>query len=68
LTPLGSLQRSSDPLSVFNGHALKERKGKGVGGGKGREREGEGKGGERRGELSPEWGVWIRHCACVDVL
>ena len=50
--PLGSFQRSPDPLAVFKGPTSKGREGKEWGGGegKGREREGEGKGEEERGE------------------
>jgi len=49
-----------DPLAVFKGPTSK-----GGGRGRGRGREGEGKGREGmdekgRGELAPNWGVWIR--------
>jgi len=45
-TPLGSLQRSPNPLAVFKGPTSKGREGKGTGGEKG----GEGKGKRREGE------------------
>jgi len=54
------LQRSPDPLAVFNGLLLRgggKRGGEGKGEGKRREGRG-GKGGE--GWVAPNWGVWIR--------
>jgi len=54
---LVSLQRSPGPVAVFKGTTYnggRER-------GRGKAWEGKGgRGGERRGELPPNWGVWIR--------
>jgi len=57
----GSLQRSTDSLAVFKGPTSKGREGRSGGGErKGKKREREGRGGEVRGGLAPNWGVWIR--------
>jgi len=58
LRPRPAYNAPPDPLAVFQGLLL--RGGRGKGGREGRQKEREDRGGEKRGGLAPNWGVWIR--------